>query len=650
MGNRTYGSKIISDPAVAIRGLQWGYWPVPVLLIFILVFLITLTACSDSASTPAPETAVTPTPEIIAATPAPPANTPEPTATTAHTPNIHSTPTPRVLSPTPTEDRGAVLSSLSDAELACVGGDPEKMIAALTGGGPASTDEQARLIGCLDDDTVQQLFMATIIPVPLSVETSNCVLAALDVIDPRAVMTAGLECDPGTAMAGSMTAFIVTLSCLNQDEWQTTAPKVGMDLDEQEGMVCVLEELGGPAEMAAAMIAANEGDAMALSTAAMECGLDTGPAPGQAATEPTETPAAKPNIADSTTGEPTPQDLNDLLNLVPSGFADDIIMFSFNAPESQDEHGQFPEGRAMHPEIAANIVKLNELMDLDFQSYEQGIWSWKPGNRSRTFMAFQGPVAGQQTRDKLEGLGFRETSYRDTAYFELHEDFKFDIKHGLRRTGLLFNRLALIENSVLAAPATEIIENLIAAQQTDSQTPSTSSPHSALAKAVGNGMVSGAFFGPEWIAETWNTVNPGPSDRLDRYLAGPEAWGTLSGYSLALLGYRVTGSGDEMVVALYYPESVDVEAHSKELASRWNSYVYDPSGPLAEADEMPLNQACSPLSVHTIQNADHSIIVGSCPMVDNEDTGSGIIGLSIWLWLFDTRQLEFLAPDIEDLR
>ncbi len=548
-----------------------------------------------------------------------------------------------------TEDRGAMLSSLSDAELTCIGGNPEKMIAALTGGGPTSMEEQARLIGCLDDETVQQLFMATIIPVPLSVETSNCVLAALEVIDPRAVMTAGLEGDPGTAMAGSMAAFTVSVACLSDEEWAAAAPRVGMDLDEQEGMVCLLEELGGPAEMAAAMIAVNEGDTTALSAAAMECGLDTGPAPGQTPPGPTATPAAKPNIADSTTGRPTPQDLNELLNLVPPGFADDIIMFSFNAPESQDELGQFPEGRAMHPEIAANIVKLNELMDLDFQSYEQGIWSWKPGNRSRTFMAFQGPVAGQQTLEKLEGLGFRETSYRDTTYFELHEDFKFDIKHELRRSGLIFNRLALQEDSVLAASATEIIKSLIAARQTGSQNASTSSPHSALAKAGGDGLVSGAFFRPDWIAETWNTVNPRPADRLDRYRAGPEAWGTLSGYTLALLGYRTAGSGDEMVVALYYPELVDVEAHSKELASRWNSYVYDPSGPLAEADEMPLNQACSPLSVHTIQNAEHSIIVSNCPMVENDTTGSGISGPSIWLWLFDTKQLEFLAPDIKDL-
>ena len=229
------------------------------------------------------------------------------------------------------------------------------------------------------------------------------------------------------------------------------------------------------------------------------------------------------------------------------------------------------------------------------------------------------------------------------------EDFSFDIKHQLRRTGLLFNRLALTGDSVLAAPATEIIENLIAARQTGFQALSTSSPHSALADAAGDELVSGALFRPGWIAETWNTINPGPADRLERFRSGPEAWGTLSKYSLALLGYRAGENADEMIIALYYSQATDAEANSKELVARWNSYLYDPSRPLGEDDEIPLNQACSPLSVHAIRNAEHSIIVGSCPINKNAGTDSGISGLSVWLWLFDTRQLEFLAPDIEDL-
>ena len=132
------------------------------------------------------------------------------------------------------------------------------MIAALTEGGPASTEEQARLTQCLDDDTVNQLFMATIIPVLLSVETSACTLAALEVIDPRAVMTAGLEGDPQAAMGGSMAAFTVSVACLNDEEWAAAAPRLGMEPGDRDGLVYVMAALGGPMEMATALTEAME--------------------------------------------------------------------------------------------------------------------------------------------------------------------------------------------------------------------------------------------------------------------------------------------------------------------------------------------------------------------------------------------------------
>ena len=137
------------------------------------------------------------------------------------------------------------------------------------------------------------------------------------------------------------------------------------------------------------------------------------PAPRTSSQKPSPTKAVTPSSTPSLTGSPsvaskdagsaagTPslQGLSELLSMVPQEFADDTLVFSFNDPKVQGGHGQFPEGRAIHPEIAANIVKLKELLGLDFRNYERGIWSWKPGNRSSTFMVFQGPIEGQQTTD-----------------------------------------------------------------------------------------------------------------------------------------------------------------------------------------------------------------------------------------------------------
>ena len=194
-----------------------------------------------------------------------------------------------------------MLSELSDSELACIGGDPEKLVQALTGPGSASREEQADFIGCLEDETIDRIFLAGFVPGPglLSQETSDCVRAAFQVIDPRAVMTAGIEGDPGRAMAGSMAALSVTTACLNDEEWEATAPMLGMSPDERVGMQCLLAELGGPGKMATAMRAAQEGDFTNLAKAGAECGMEMGPPPGQP-------PGTPPPASKATVEAPTP--------------------------------------------------------------------------------------------------------------------------------------------------------------------------------------------------------------------------------------------------------------------------------------------------------------------------------------------------------
>ena len=95
-------------------------------------------------------------------------------------------------------------------------------------------------------------------------------------------MTAGIEGNPGRAMAGSMAGLSVTVACLTDQEWEATAPMLGMSPDERVGMQCLLAELGGPAEMAKAMTAAQEGQFTNLARAGTECGLEMGP-PARAA-------------------------------------------------------------------------------------------------------------------------------------------------------------------------------------------------------------------------------------------------------------------------------------------------------------------------------------------------------------------------------
>ena len=272
-----------------------------------LVTLATLTACSDT--TPAPEEV--PTPTQVSSRIAAPASTDAPVSTetpterptaapratpaSPPTPEPTATPAPSgLLAPLQALDSFALLSALSDTEKACIGDHPKKLAWSLAEPGSAPREEQAKLIGCLEDETLARIFLAGFVPGPgpLSQETSDCVRAAFEVIDPRTVMTAGIEGDPGRAMAGSMTAFSVTIACLNDEEWDAGTSKMGMRPEEREGMQCLLDQLGGPGEMAEAMKAAGEGDFTDLDKAGADCGVDMGPATGPVPATPPPTPTA----------------------------------------------------------------------------------------------------------------------------------------------------------------------------------------------------------------------------------------------------------------------------------------------------------------------------------------------------------------------
>ena len=269
--------------------------------LIILLTLATLTACSDP--TPAGEIVTpisAPTPTAALASTAPVSTeTPTKTPTAAPRPTLASTPTPEptatpappgVLAPLQALDSGEMFSELSEAEKECIGENPER---------------QTRYIGCLEDETIDRIFLAGFVsgPEPLSQESSDCVRTAFEVIDPREVMTAGIEGNPGRAMAGSMAALSVTVACLNDHEWEATAPMLGMSPDERVGMQCLLAELDGPAEMAKAMTAAQEGEFTNLAKAGAECGLEMGPPPGQ---PPGTAPPAPNATSEATTPAPTP--------------------------------------------------------------------------------------------------------------------------------------------------------------------------------------------------------------------------------------------------------------------------------------------------------------------------------------------------------
>ena len=215
------------------------------------MILLALAALVAACSSP------TPTP-VPTATPATPTLAPTPTAAPAPT----ATPPASgsgALAPFSTNDPQAFMSELSDAEQSCLAGNvAPQQVMALLGGAPdlVPPEETAALIQCLEDETLLRLFLTGLIGQtgPLSAETSTCVRSGFANFDLRSVMLATpAESNEAAAMAGSMAGFLLTLSCLSEEEWQAVGPTLGMGADDRDGLQCVLAELGGPEGLAAAL-------------------------------------------------------------------------------------------------------------------------------------------------------------------------------------------------------------------------------------------------------------------------------------------------------------------------------------------------------------------------------------------------------------
>ena len=284
-----------------------------VVFAFLVVAILFTVACTSeptepTAATPVPtgptttEEPTVPPMETHTPTPTPTEPNPVPTSTATPEPTVTPTPTPApeketpagVLSPLSLHDTEDVNSQLSDAELACLKeGSPGLHLGwAFILPGYGEPQERVEIIECLEDETVARIFVSESAEgvATLSLETSTCVRAAFNEIDPRAMMLAKVEGFPENTLNSATTLHFVTMACLNDAEWETTARWLREDSELREVMQCMMEKLGGPGTMAAAMTKGGRGDQEALAEAAEDCAGEMGPVPAETPATPTATP------------------------------------------------------------------------------------------------------------------------------------------------------------------------------------------------------------------------------------------------------------------------------------------------------------------------------------------------------------------------
>ncbi|MDE2841914.1 MAG: hypothetical protein OXN21_00890, partial [Chloroflexota bacterium] len=192
---------------------------------------------------------------------------------------------PDGLSPVELGDPQQFFAELSARERTCLGdngigpGELGALSNPPSGGSPETTTS---IVNCLQDDTVLRLFLTQLVGQvePFEVETAACIREGFVPLDLRALLAPSVAGQaPANSLALSMAALGVSVTCLSDAEWEIYAPRLGMAPGDRAGFVCLLEALGGPAELVAAMQSASLGETPAkFIRASQVCGLeDSGP-------------------------------------------------------------------------------------------------------------------------------------------------------------------------------------------------------------------------------------------------------------------------------------------------------------------------------------------------------------------------------------
>ena len=200
------------------------------------------TAEAEAAPTATPAPAPQPSPTPSAAPIVSPTQAPTQEVGSAGTDGGDSGST-EPLAPLATKDADAFLAGVSDSERMCLSDNiPSDRMAMLATTPELATEaEREAFLGCLEHNTGLRLLLTPVLNAtgPLSVESSACMRSSYADTDLAALMSS-VAAEPGAgpeaeaAMAQGMVMFFVSLSCLNEEEFQTASVAMGLAPGERE--------------------------------------------------------------------------------------------------------------------------------------------------------------------------------------------------------------------------------------------------------------------------------------------------------------------------------------------------------------------------------------------------------------------------------
>ena len=195
------------------------------------------------------------------------------------------------------------------------------------------------------------------------------------------------------------------------------------------------------------------------------------------------------------------------------------------------------------------------------------------------------------------------------------------------------NRVIVGDGTIVAAPATELVDGFLATWSGNSPALSYDAALVALLGSIGDFLSAG-------VLDRQTVLEPNGADPLE--YTKPADWGTLHDWDLFAAGYNASDEGRSLTLGLFYTDADDASADADELVERMNNYPTNVAERYPEATwlvdawpERPLDRMCTEITSMVESQPEGAVVVVECPLADDSLR---------WHQLIDQRDLGFLLP------
>lgn len=250
-----------------------------------------------------------------------------------------------------------------------------------------------------------------------------------------------------------------------------------------------------------------------------------------------------------------------------------------------------------------------------------------------TFSVSEGEFDDVVIGEKLREQGYEETTYGTHAYYQKNDDMQIIMMNEINSwMQAKLNRVAVSDNVVITAPATDIMTGILDAMSGDTESLEEKPSCRALSQEMGD-VFYAVLIPRERIMQLSPKQTQGPFD-----LEAASGWEPLHEWETVSLGVRDDGTNQYFVISLYYTHAANAEADTSKLVSRMQSYAFGTMHESMERVDMP--------SAYEIGEAivtpygDGATVTVSCLRLENTRGMAGSPSL-----LIEMRDLLFLVPD-----